>query len=161
PLSGLDLPAIEELVTTRGVAPNQNFLLELHEQYQGLPLYVRLLTAYGGELEGGNRTAVNDSVIDVQVIPDLEPETRRLLSFASLFAVVTRQVSVVELEQCPLANLDAEIELAERLSLISPTPDENRRLLRVHDLVRDAVLRVLTAEVSEAAAPLFEQARED
>lgn len=160
PLSGLDLPAIEELVVSKGNKPNERFLHELHEQYEGLPLYVRLLTAYGGELASGKRTAVTDSVIDVQVIPELGAETRRLLSHAALFALVTRQVSVAELEQCPLANLDTEIDLAAQLSLISRTPDDEQRLIRVHDLVRDAVLRVLNEEVSEAAALLFERARQ-
>lgn len=160
PLAGLDPVAIEELVVAKGVEPDRRFLVDLHEQYDGLPFYVRLLTSYGGELESDRRTAAVDSVIDGQVIPELAPETRRLLSYASLFAVVTRQVSLGDLEQCPLANLESEVDLATRLSLISPIPQAGQRQVRVHDLVRDAVLRVLTAEVSEAAALLFERARQ-
>lgn len=159
-LSGLDPVAIKEMVVARGGEPNGPFLVELHEQYGGLPFYVRLLTSYMGELEGDRRAAAVDSVIDGQVIPELAPETRRLLSYASLFGVVTRQVSLGDLEQCPLANLEAEVEVARRLSLISPIPEAGYRQIRVHDLVRDAVLRVLTSEVSDAAALLFERARQ-
>lgn len=159
-LSGLDPVAIEELVVARGGEPDRGFLDELHGQYDGLPFYVRLLTSYAGVLEGDRRTLAVDSVIDGQVIPELAPETRRLLSYASLFAVVTRQVSLGDLEQCPLANLEAEVDVARRLSLISPIPEVGQRQIRVHDLVRDAVLRGLDAEVSEAAALLFERAYE-
>jgi tetratricopeptide (TPR) repeat protein len=158
-LGGLDREAIKQLAATRGDRLDGALLAELHEQFEGLPMYVRLLTAYEGEFSAGQRTAVMDSVIDVQLIPDLAPDARRLLAFVSLLGVVTRQVSVTDLEHCPVADLDAQVELAIRQSLLSPIPHPTRRVVKVHDVVRDAALRVLAPEVTEGAHFLFERAR--
>jgi tetratricopeptide (TPR) repeat protein len=155
---GLDLHAVSELVAGRSLALSEEELFELYDQCSGLPLYVRLLTANGGELLRGQRTAVIDSVIDVQLMPELAHETRQLLSYVSLFGLLTRQIPVSALEDCPLAHLDSQIEVAEQWSLITPVPGHGRRLVKIHDLVRDAALRVLTLEVSEAALQLFERA---
>jgi tetratricopeptide (TPR) repeat protein len=141
PLSGLDLDATAQLVAIRGGQLSSDELADLHNEYEGLPLYVCLFIAHGSKL-----------------IPQLEPELRKLLSYASLFALVARQVSVAELELCPLANLDTHLDIAEQKLLLTPIPQDGRTLVKIHDFVRDAVLRVLSAEVSEAALFLFERA---
>ncbi|HEY7950218.1 MAG TPA: hypothetical protein VID51_05215 [Solirubrobacterales bacterium] len=156
-VSGLGLKATGELVATRGLEISDNELIELHSGCNGLPLYVRLLTAYGEEVHSGLATAV----VDEQLIPELPPTARRLLSYASLIALMNRRISHSELERCSLTDLDGQLEIIERRTLMTPIPDDDSRRFKVHDVVRDAALRVLEPEVSEASLLLFEHAWEE
>jgi tetratricopeptide (TPR) repeat protein len=152
PVLGLDLAATKELVATRGVAMSCEELVELHGECKGLPLYVRLLTAYGEEARSGRGTAV----IDEQLIPELPAETRRLLAYASLIGLMTRRISLTELTQFPLGHLDDHLAIAENRTLITEIPDDDRHF-KIHDIVRDTALRVLASDVSDAALLLFER----
>jgi tetratricopeptide (TPR) repeat protein len=154
PVSGLDLKATGELVATQGVEISRNELVELHSGCNGLPLYVRLLTAYGEKAHSGLGTAV----IDEQLVPELPPAARRLLSYASLIALINRRIPYSELERCSLTTLDGQLEIVERRTLMTPIPDGDIRRFKIHDVVRDTVLRVLEPEVSEASLLLFERA---
>jgi len=153
---GLDLAATKELVATRGVEMSCEELVELHSECKGLPLYVRLLSVYGDGPRSGHGTAV----IDEQLIPDLPPEARELLSYASLIALIERRISVGELQRCPLADLEDQLEITENRTLITWIPDDDGRRFKLHDIVRDKALRALDPEVSEAALFLFERACE-
>ena len=159
-LSGLDRAAVGQLAANRGVTLGPDDVATLHDQCDGLPLYVQLFTARGMDPSGAHGIAVLDRTSDLQVIPtDLEPETRTLLAYASLLALVTRQISIDELEHCPIPHLGEQLEVATRHSFLAPIPDPDRHRVKIHDLVRDPALRVLTDEVSEAARFLFDRAR--
>jgi tetratricopeptide (TPR) repeat protein len=151
---GLDLSATKELVATRGLVMSCDELVELHGDCNGLPLYVRLLTAHGDGAGSGRGTAV----INEQLIPELPSETRQLLSYASLMALIERRISFTELQRCPLAYLEDQLTIAENRTLITPIPDDGDKRFKIHDVVRDTALRVLDPEVSEAALLLFERA---
>lgn len=155
PVSGLNLEATGELIAARGVEISRRELGELHSGCNGLPLYVRLLAAYGGEADSRLGTAV----VDEQLVPELPPTARRLLSYASLIALMSRRIPYNELERCLLMNLDGELEIVERRTLMTPIPDDSRRF-KIHDVVRDTALRVLEPEVSEASLHLFNRACE-
>ncbi len=151
---GLDLSATKEFVATRGVVMSCDELVALHDDCRGLPLYVRLLTAYGDEARSVHGTAV----IDDQLIPELPPEARQLLSYASLIALIDRRISLSELKRCPVAYLEDQLTITENRTLITPIPDGGDTRFKIHDVVRDSALRVLDPEVSEAALLLFERA---
>jgi tetratricopeptide (TPR) repeat protein len=152
-VQGLDLAATKELVATRGVTMSCEALVELHGDCRGLPLYVRLLSAYDEEARLGRGTAV----IDEQLIPELPSETRRLLSYVSLVGLMTRRISLTELTQFPLAYLDDQLAIAENRTLITAIPGSEDRYFEIHDIVRDTALRVLAADVSDAALVLFQR----
>lgn len=153
---GLDLAATKELVATRGVQMSCEELVDLHGECNGLPLYVRLLTVYGD----GGRSGHGTAVIDEQLIPELPPDARQLLSYASLMALIERRISVGELQRCPLADLEDQLEITENRTLITWIPDDDGRHFKLHDIVRDKALRALDPEVSEAALFLLERACE-
>ncbi len=157
PVRGLDVEATGELVAARGVQMNPAEVAELHSGCNGLPLYVRLLAAYD---EAGH-TDTDTAVIDEQLVPKLPPAARKLLSYASLIALMNRRVAFNELEHCPLTNLNSALEVVEHRTLMTPIPGDSTRRLKIHDVVRDTALRVLEPEVSEAARQLFSRAYEN
>jgi tetratricopeptide (TPR) repeat protein len=153
PVHGLDLSASRELVARRGVQISCEELVELHDDCKGLPLYLRLLSAYGEEARSGRGTAV----IDDQLIPELPAEARQLLSYASLTGLTTRRISLTELSQFPLAHVEEQLASIENRTLITAIPYERERRFKIHDIVRDAALRVLGPDVTDAAVVLFER----
>jgi tetratricopeptide (TPR) repeat protein len=153
PVHGLDLSASKEFIARRGVPISCEELVELHEDCKGLPLYLRLLRAYGEEARSGRGTAV----IDDQLIPELPAETRQLLSYASLAGLTTRRISLTELSQFPLAHLEEQLASIENRTLITAIPGEHERRFKIHDIIRDTALRVLAPDVADAAVVLFER----
>lgn len=154
PVLGLDLDALEELLTTRGVSVSHEALIALHTDWQGLPFYVRLLTAH----EPGERPAHSLTLSDQRVIPDLPAETRRLLAHGALLGLVTRRLSLGALRASGVPNIEAHIERAISRGLLTEAQDGERRKYKIHDIVRDTALRELSPEVQEAALALFERA---
>jgi tetratricopeptide (TPR) repeat protein len=157
-LRGLDATATEQLVVARGGQLSAVEVEELHAEYAGLPLYTCLIAARSADSSNGPSVREVENVLDPQFLRGLPSETRRLLSYSSLMALVSRQVAVARLEACPLADVKSELESACRLSLMSPLPEGTGRALKIHDIVRDAVLSALAPEVDEAASFLFERA---
>jgi tetratricopeptide (TPR) repeat protein len=157
-LEGMAVEPFVELALSLGVDLRREDAVELHELCGGLPLYVRLLTAYRHELFSGGRTGLLEASVDVQLVPKLGTDTRKVLAFVALLALVKREVSVAELRRCPVANVESSIDDAARLSLLTRPAHDDRRLLRIHDVFRDALLRVLKTEVAGAAAFLVRDA---
>jgi tetratricopeptide (TPR) repeat protein len=149
---GLDLEATEEMVATRGIVVSRAKLVDLHDHFNGLPLFVGLLATVDGEMSAGQRTAGAEAAID-DLMARLPPVTRELLAYVALFALVSRQISLSELERCPLAHVETRIEEIEG-SLVTRIPPDVRRLVKFHDVLRDSALRTLTDEVSQAALHL-------
>jgi tetratricopeptide (TPR) repeat protein len=160
-IHGLDATSTQELVVARGGRLSTVEVEELHAEYSGLPLYTCLMAARS--VGSSSRPSVREveNVIDPQFLRGLPSETRRVLSYTALMALVSRQVAVSRLEACPLAQLELELEGAYRLSLMTPLPEQAGRVVKIHDIVRDAVLMALAPEVDEAAAFLFQHAVRD
>lgn len=156
-LRGLDAAATEQLVVARGGRLSTVEIEELHAEYSGLPLYTCLMAARSTGSSSG-RSVRDVEMLDPEFLRALAPETRRVLSYAALMALVSRQVAVARLEACPLAELEVELESACRLSLMAQLPYHAGRALKIHDIVRDAVLSALVSEVDEAADFLFQYA---
>lgn len=157
-LRGLDARATGQLVAARGGQLSSIEVEELHAEYSGLPLYTCLIAARSARAPTRPRVRDIENVLDPEFLQRLPSETRRVLAHTALMALVSRQVSVASVEACPLAELEAELEAARQLSLITPLPEHTRRTLKIHDIVRDAVLSALTPEVEDAAAFLFRRA---
>jgi tetratricopeptide (TPR) repeat protein len=156
-VGGLDLDGVEELLAGWGVRLDEPQVSELHAEYDGLPKHV-LLKAFELESLIGEPPAVVEPVSEEQLIPELLPEDRSLLAYASLFAVIRREISIADLEHYLLGNVEDQVDRLERRSLLTAVPARDRRRFKVHDIVRDAALRELDPEVSEAALVLFERA---
>lgn len=147
-VAGLDLEAATELVTMSGTSISRQELVKLHDDSRGLPLYLRLLAA----------RETRSGVLDEELIPDLSPDTRQLLAYMSLIALVDRRISISELRRCPIVNLEEQLAIAENRTRISSVPAHRERRFKIHDVVRDAALRRLQPEVESAALFLFERA---
>lgn len=153
PITGLGLTAAKELVNRPGVTMSCDELVELHRECRGLPFYLRVLSTYPEKARRGGGIAV----IDEQLIPELTAETRRLLSYTALVGLMTRQISRTELAQFPLAHLDDELAIVENRTLVTVIPGSDDQHVEIHDIFREAALRVLTSDVADAALFLFEK----
>jgi tetratricopeptide (TPR) repeat protein len=151
---GLDLDATEELISTRGVSLSHKELVTFHDEWQGLPFYTGFLVSHGTSDHPEGLPAPGDR----SVIPDLPPETRKLIAYAALLALVTRRISFAELRGSGVADLDRQIEVAIRRTVLKRIPEEKDRRFKIHDIMRDDALRELDPEVEEAASVLFGRA---
>jgi tetratricopeptide (TPR) repeat protein len=151
-VTGLDLEAAAELVRTSGVSMSSQDLVKLHHGSRGLPLYLRLLAARE------TRSTHSAATLDEELIPHLPPDTRQLLAYMSLIALLDRRISISELRRCPIANLERQLATAENRTLIAPIPTHRERRFKIHDVVRDTALRTLQPDVEPAALFLFERA---
>jgi tetratricopeptide (TPR) repeat protein len=157
PVLGLDLKAAKELLAARDVAIGCDELVELHKDCEGLPMYLRLLAGYRDGTTGSH----GRSALDEQLVPELPPDARRVLSYAALIALFERRISLSELERYPVPHVDDQLAIAVNRTLVTPVPDGGVRRFKVHDLVRDSALRVLDEEVVVAAGVLCERATND
>ena len=76
----------------------------LHTQFKGLPYYTGLFAIFGGA-PGSEEIADLEAALDTDLIPKLDEPTRLLLAYGALFAMVSRQISMDDLEHCSLPNL--------------------------------------------------------
>lgn len=155
PIRGLDLVATEELVANTGATLGGCQVAELHRQFGGLPFYIELLAPFGGARGDHSRDGM-EAIVEAELMPRLDPEMRALLAYASLLAVAYPRITIGELESCPLPNLEELLERAK--GLLSPAP-EGQRLVGIHDVLRDVILRAAVPEVTEASGFLFRRAQ--
>jgi tetratricopeptide (TPR) repeat protein len=141
-MEGLEVDAFIELATLEGLSLAEDEIVDLHATWDGLPYYAGP--------RGTRHAALSEQV-------ELAAGTRRLVAYAALLAVLTRRISVRELERCPVGDFDTHLAAAVGEHLLTPVADG--RWLTMHDIARDDALRLLEPDVSEAAAVLFELAR--
>lgn len=158
PISGLDLHSTSELIANKGVEMGSEEVESLHRQFNGLPYYTGLFAVYGGGASGSGGAAELETVLDTDLIPTLGLPTRSLLAYGALLALVSRQISIEDLEHCSLPNLDLQLQADE--GLLTPLADHGRQF-GMHDVLRDSVLRVVEPEVGDAATHLFQVARSE
>jgi tetratricopeptide (TPR) repeat protein len=151
-ISGLEISFTKELVANKGVKMSPEEIACLHKQFNGLPYYTGLFATYGGGASGTRETEELETALDTVLIPKLGAESRRLLAYGALFAMVSRQISINDLENCPLPNLHAQLRADE--GLLTPLADHGHRF-GMHDVLRDSVLRTVDPEVQDAATHLF------
>jgi tetratricopeptide (TPR) repeat protein len=142
-IGGLDVTAFTELVHLEGLPLEEPEIVELHTQWDGLPYYAGP--------RGDRHAALAERV-------ELATGTRRLAAYAALLAVTVRRIPLAELKRCPIADFDTHLEDAIRERLVEATAEG--RFLTVHDIAREEALAQFHPEVTEAAAVLFELARQ-
>lgn len=142
-IGGLAFDAFAELAKLEGLLTNDREIIELHDQWGGLPYYAGP--------RGTRHAALAERV-------ELAAGTRRLLAYAALLAVVTRRIPRSILEQCPISDFEANLNRAIDEKLLVPTADGGS--LTMHDIARDDTLRIFDSEVSDAALMLFERRRQ-
>ena len=157
PISGLDPQFTGDLIANKGVAMSPEKVGNLHRQFNGLPYYTGLFAVYGGGPDSGDAAEL-ETALDTDLIPTLGSPTRSLLAYGALLALVSRQISIEDLEHCSLPNLDVQLQADE--GLLTPLADHGR-LFGMHDVLRDSVLRMVDPEVGDAASHLFQVARSE
>jgi len=158
PISGLDAQFTGDLIANKGVEMSPEEVESLHRQFNGLPYYTGLFAVYGGGGPDSGDAAELETALDTDLIPTLGSPTRSLLAYGALLALVSRQISIEDLEHCSLPNLDVQLQADE--GLLTPLADHGR-LFGMHDVLRDSVLRVVDPEVGDAASHLFQVARSE
>jgi tetratricopeptide (TPR) repeat protein len=142
-IDGLDVTAFTELVHLEGLPLEEPKIVELYTQWHGLPYYAGP--------RGARHAALAERV-------ELAGGTRRLAAYAALLAVTVRPVPLADLKRCPIADFDTHLEDAIREQLVEPTAEG--RFVTMHDIAREETLVQFQPEVTEAAAILFERARQ-
>ena len=142
-IGGLDLGAFTELARLEGSSAEEQELRDLHTKWGGLPYYACP--------RGAPHAALAERV-------KLAAGTRRLTAYAALLAVTVRRIPLGELKRCPIADFETHMNDAISERFVEPTADG--RSLSMHDIERDDILAHLEPEVAEAAAMLFEIARQ-
>lgn len=142
-IAGLDIGAFTELVQLEGLPLEGQELIDLHSQWDGLPYYAGP--------RGARHAALAERV-------ELAAGTRRLAAYAALQAVIVRRIPLGELEHCPIADFAIHLSDAIKEMLVEPTTDG--RSLAMHDIAREESLVHFASEVRDAAAMLFERARQ-
>lgn len=155
-ISGLEPEFTGELIANKGVELSQEKVEGLQRQFNGLPYYTGLFAVYGDGAPGSADSAELETVLDTDLIPTLGGPTRSLLAYGALLALVSRQISIEDLEQCSLSNLDVQLRADE--GLLTPLADHGGSF-GMHDVLRDSVLRMVKPEVGDAAIHLFQVAR--
>lgn len=142
-IGGLAFDAFVELAKLEGLSLDERHIVELHDQWGGLPYYAGP--------RGTRHAALTERV-------ELEAGTKRLLAYAALLAIVTRRIPRGVLEHCPISEFGTHLRRAIDEKLLVPTADGGS--LTMHDIARDDTLRLFDSEVSEAASMLFERYRQ-
>jgi tetratricopeptide (TPR) repeat protein len=157
-ISGLDPVYTGDLIASKGVELSPERVESLHRQFNGLPYYTGLFAVYGGGAPDSADAVELETALDTNLIPTLAEPTRSLLAYGALLALVSRQISIRDLEHCSLPNLDLQLQADE--GLLTPLAGSGR-VFGMHDVLRDSVLRVVKPEVEDAATHLFEVARSE
>jgi hypothetical protein len=140
-MEGLDLRSFERLAELEHPRVARQEIVELYEEWDGFPYYAARGTPHAALAE---RT-------------QLAAGTRRLAAYAALLALLNREIRLGDLRRCPVADFDNHLEDAIRQKLVDPTADGLS--LRMHDIARNDVLRLLPTDVRSAAGILFNRER--
>ena len=149
PVKRFDLDAVRDLALREDPDLTDEQIAELYEQSGGLAVYLRLLLA--NQIDTERQTDAVEGFLQFQVLPDLDRGSRSVVAAVALLATVDRSIDLDRLTSVGLADLDRRLVAASQRSLLHVSPDGR---VRMHDLVRDGLVRLLPDEIDAAAAQI-------
>ena len=154
PVRSFDLEAVRSLARARRPDLTDADVEALHTRTGGLAIYLQLLLA--NEALPNRSDEAIDWFLQHHVFSELHREERAAIAHIAVLAYVRRAIAVDELSRHPIANLESTLDGVASRSLITRSPTD--AAIRMHDIVRDSVVRRLGQQVSEAANAILEVA---
>ncbi|OYY73053.1 MAG: hypothetical protein B7Y47_00065 [Sphingomonas sp. 28-63-12] len=160
PFDGFDQTAITELASASNVQLDSGQLEEIRESSDGLPIFLRLLFAHWdhrAKIPPGTAEGIR-ALLRETIAPRLSEEGRQLLVGIALLSILSAEIIGDELRHLPISKLEGSLEELRAYSLINVRQRGTTRLVKLHDLVRDAVIEVLDGAVGPMARDLADAA---
>lgn len=154
PVRSFDVEAVRSLARTRRPDLTDADIEALHTRTGGLAMYLKLLLA-NEALPGSSDEAIA-RFLQHHVFSELDSHERAAIAHIAVLAHLRRAIAVEELSRYPIANLDSTLDVVASRSLITRSPMD--AAIRMHDIVRDSVVRSLGQQVNEAANAILEVA---
>lgn len=154
PVRSFDLEASGSLARARRPGLTDADVEALHTKTGGLAMYLQLLLV--NEAQPNRSEEAIDWFLQHQVLKRLDRHEQAAIAHIAVLAHVRRVITVDELSHHPIANLESTLDGIASRSLITRSPTD--AAIRMHDIVRDCVVRRLEPQVSEAANAILERA---
>ena len=154
PVRSFDLEAVRSLVRARQPDLTDADVEALHTRTGGLVMYLQLLLARPA-MPNRSDEAV-DWFLQQSVFSELDGEERVAIAHIAVLAHVRRVITIDELSRHAIASLESTLDRIAARSLITRSPMD--AAIRMHDIVRDSVVRRLVQEVGEAANAILKVA---
>jgi tetratricopeptide (TPR) repeat protein len=156
PFDGFNQEAITEFASASNVQLDSEQLNALRETSDGLPIFLRLLFAHwdrGARIPPGTADGIR-VLLREAIAPRLSEDAGRLLVGIALLSILNAEVIGDDLRRLPISGLEKALEELRAYSLINVRHRATTRSVKLHDLVRDAVIEVLHAAVGPMARDL-------
>jgi tetratricopeptide (TPR) repeat protein len=154
PVRSFDIDAVRSLTRLSRPDLDQDAIVELYQRSGGLPMYLRLLLANSDDPGSDEHVEALAAFLEHTILPNLESQVRHLVATVGVLGHVSRTVSLSRLRRLPLVDLERNLARAESRSLITVNAAGPVPFVRIHDLVRDTILRLLPDETNAAVADL-------
>ncbi len=152
----LDSKAISELAAANGITLSTEDVNHVQARSDGLPLFLRLLFAHWDNAEGapsGTAEGIRHLLGDA-IVPRLSEASVDLLMSIALLSVVGAEVDPNDLRGVPVDASREHLDELRDFSLIVWRQRKGRSMVKLHDLVRDAVIEVCTDRLAPIAQAL-------
>lgn len=160
PFDGFDQAAITEFASASRVQLDSGQLEAVRESSDGLPIFLRLLFAHWDhsvKIPPGTADGIR-TLLRETIAPRLSEEARQLLVGTALLSILNAEVIGNDLRRVPVSGLEDALEELRTYSLINLRQRSTTRSVKLHDLVRDAVIEVFDAAVGPMARDLADAA---
>lgn len=161
PLETFDLASAAALARVDAPDLSDDEIRTLHEQSDGLPVFLRLLLANRTRPRANASETPTGLYIRDAILPGLADDVVQLLAHVVVAAHAVRLVPVSWLRHLALGDLDRRIEELKSTSLVTVLSRPRECVLRIHDIFRDDLVPLLTAEIGQAARSLQDLAEHD
>jgi tetratricopeptide (TPR) repeat protein len=156
PFDGFNQAAITEFASASNVQLSSDQLEAIRASSDGLPIFLRLLFAHwdhGAKIPPGTANGIR-VLLREAIAPRLIEDARQLLVGIALLSILNAEVIGDDLRRLPISGLEEALEELRAYSLINVRHRAATRVVKLHDLVRDAVIEVLDAAVGPMARDL-------
>lgn len=146
PIPTFDLAATAELARSQSSEVSDARVKDLFASSGGIPMFLRLILANEALPDVTTSELAIAQFLDAKVVPELDAETRDVVARLAVLSHTTRRTEIRQLQTPQVQNLDRCLRLAQARSLLTVTGNGQRRLVRMHDLVRDSLIQLLPNE---------------
>lgn len=155
-INPLDETGIREYLDSKYTYPLDLDIDKIKSKTHGLPLFLNLLIV---ELENRDEKNLDHSVetfLTNYILEKLPNEARKLLAFLSFFNLTSTTIEVITLINFPITDIDVNIEILKKYSTIIELSSYKKRSIKVHDLIRDIVIKTSKEDQYEINKTLYE-----
>lgn len=140
-IKSLNDEAIREYFAGKNVNMTNIDIEKVKERTKGLPLYLNLLIV---QLQNDDELTLHLSIenyLSNYILKTLPEGAGKLLIFLSYFNLTSTTIKNDFIINIPLTDKDVNLDLLRRYSTIIDIPSEQGYQIKVHDLIRDVVIK--------------------